>query len=95
MAESIMQEEKVCFLCGGYNNLECHHIFFGTANRKHSEEDGMKVWLCGERCHRNGKNAVHKNRTVDLKLKMMAQEKWEATYGNRNAFRIRYGKSYL
>lgn len=99
--KSIIQTEKVCFLCGCsipsgfYDGLEVHHIFFGTSNRKKSEKRGLKVWLCGETCHRNGKKAVHKNRETDLYLKRIAQEAYEATYGDRPAFIREFGKSYL
>ena len=49
-------DERVCWLCGRNGNgdpLECHHIF-GGAMRKKSEKYGLKVYLCGDRCHRNG-----------------------------------------
>lgn len=56
--------DRVCWLCGRNGNgdpLERHHIF-GGANRKLSEKYGLVVWLCGERCHRNGKKRVHRCR---------------------------------
>lgn len=99
--DSIIQKEKECFLCGGrtpygfWNGLEDHHIFFGNPNRKKSEKRGLKVWLCGETCHRNGKKAVHMCRETDLLLKRHAQEVYEATYGDRADFIREFGKSYL
>lgn len=41
--KSILQDEndKRCFLCGGYGAFECHHIF-GGAYRKKSEKYGLK-----------------------------------------------------
>lgn len=99
--KSIIQKEKRCYLCGVaipygyYDGLEEHHIFFGHGNRAKSEKRGLKVWLCGETCHRNGKKAVHKNRETDLELKRMAQEVYEATYGSREDFIKEFGKSYL
>lgn len=97
--KSIIQSEKVCFLCGcngGYfDSLEDHHIFFGTGNRAKSEKLGLKVWLCGNTCHRNGKKAVHKNRETDLYIKRKAQEVYEATYGSREDFIRDFGKNYL
>ena len=96
--QSIIQHDRDrCYICGrnGVGDpLECHHVF-GAANRDHSEEDGMKVYLCGSRCHRAGLNSVHQNRKVADKLKAEAQKVWEATYGSREDFRNRYGKSYL
>lgn len=99
--KSIIQSEKECFLCGScisrgyYNGLEDHHVFFGRANRAKSEKLGLKVWLCGETCHRNGKKAVHQNRETDLFIKRIAQEIYENTYGSREDFIREFGKSYL
>ncbi len=96
--DSILQDEKVCYLCGRNGNgdpLQVHHIFFGIANRKLSEEDGLKVWLCGSRCHEHGYRAVHQNRTTDLYLKRKGQRAWEERYGTREEFIKRYGKNYL
>lgn len=65
MAKSIMQMDwDTCYLCGRNRiadpcGLEEHHVF-GGANRKFSEKYGLKIHICGERCHRNGKDAVHK-----------------------------------
>lgn len=96
---SIIQTEKVCFLCGcihpyGLNRLEEHHVFFGP-NRKKSEKLGLKVYLCGDSCHRNGPKAAHRNRETDLYIKRKAQEVYEKTYGTREDFRGEFGKSYL
>lgn len=98
--DSIIQSEKKCFLCEseesyGMNKLESHHIFFGTANRKKSEEYGLKVWLCGHNCHRNGPHAPHQNKVVDNSLKSLAQAKFEEIHGDRDLFRKEFGKSYL
>lgn len=74
---SILQTERQCYLCGknGYQDgLEEHHIYFGTANRKKSEQYGLKVRLCGNECHRNGKHSVHKNAKVCRKLQAEAQK---------------------
>lgn len=98
--KSIIQTSKECFLCGMtapsgfWDGLEEHHVFFGS-NRKKSEKRGLKVWLCGETCHRNGKNAVHRNRETDLFIKRQAQEVYENTYGSRADFIKEFGKSYL
>lgn len=48
MSKSIMSNIKECFICGSIQNLNKHHIFFGTANRKLSEEG----WLLGLPLHR-------------------------------------------
>lgn len=99
--DSIIQKEKHCYMCGAsiptgyFDGLEEHHVFFGTGKRKLSEKRGLKVWLCGETCHRNGKKSVHKNREVDLYVKRKAQEVYEETYGTREDFIMEFGKSYL
>lgn len=58
--KSIIQSKKECFECMSYSNLEIHHIFFGSANRKLSEQDGLKVWLCPY--HHRGTKGVHRQR---------------------------------
>lgn len=98
--KSIIQDTKECYLCGssqeyGMNRIEDHHIFFGIANRKKSEEYGLKVWLCGNTCHRNGPNSPHRNKVIDNMLKAKAQQVFEITYGDREDFIKEFGKSYL
>lgn len=96
--KSIMQEDRsYCFLCGrnGYwDPLEEHHAL-GGPNRKHSEQDGLKVYLCGDRCHRNGKKSAHRCKETADYIHAEAQKAWEARYGTREEFRSRYGKNYL
>ena len=91
--KSIIQSEKKCYVCGTTYNLHDHHIFFGTANRKQSEKYGMKVWLCQE--HHTGNAGVHFNKGLDLHLKKLAQEHFEAKFGAKNEFRSIFGRSYL
>ena len=71
-----------------------HEIFYGTANRQKSIEDKMVAPLCDEH-HNMSSVGVHFNKELDLKLKCKAQTVWENTYGDRDAFIKRYGKSYL
>ena len=91
--KSIIQNSKECYVCQTTYNLHDHHIFFGTSNRKQSEKYGMKVWLCQE--HHTGRMGVHFDRDLDLRLKKLAQERFEAVYGDSDAFRGIFGKSYL
>lgn len=95
--ESIIQTSKERFLCGKNgisDSLESHHVF-GGANRKYSEKYGLKVWLCGNSCHRNGIYSVHRNRVVSDQVKAVAQAKWEETYGTREEFLQIFGRNYL
>jgi Zn-finger protein len=94
MANSILQDEKQCYFCESQQNLHCHHIFFG-ANRKISEQNGFKVWLCMD-CH-EGTDGVHgKNgHEKDIKLKQAAQTAYEDLGHTTEQFRQLIGKSYL
>jgi hypothetical protein len=92
--ESVIQQEKECYVCRTTQGLHSHHIFSGTANRKQSEVYGMKVWLCG-RHHNLSNEGVHFNKELDTHLKQVAQRRYEELYGNRESFRTVFGKSYL
>ena len=73
MADSILQTEKRCFLCGSYNWLEYHHIF-GAARKKLSEKYGLMVYLC-HYCHNEPPDGVHHNKESRLYLQRTAQQK--------------------
>ena len=90
--KSIIQENKdYCYLCGRYGNLQEHHVFNGTANRKKSEEDGMKVYV-HFRCH----EFIHSHQLTDLNLKAHCQQVWQDHYKKSNKdFIKRYGKDYI
>lgn len=93
-----MQIERQCFLCGRNGNtdpLEVHHIF-GGAYRKKSERYGLVVLLCGERCHRNGKGAVHKSGAQMRRMRRYGQLKaMEEQHWTEADFIREFGKSYL
>lgn len=76
--KSIIQDEKNCFLCGS-PYAEEHHVFYGTANRKLSEQYGLKVWLCPTH-HRHSKFGVHFNKKLDEELKAIAEKRFKETY---------------
>lgn len=96
--KSIVQSDcSVCFLCGrngAVDRLEKHHIF-GAANRRLSEEDGLFIYLCGHRCHRNGKSAVHMDKVTMEAFHKIGQRAYETHIGSREDFIKRYGKNYL
>lgn len=86
-----------CYRCGRNGNgdpLERHHVF-GGAYRSKSERYGAVVDLCGDRCHRNGPNAVHRNRFVSDTLKEEFQRKIMAEQGwTVEQFVLEFGKNY-
>jgi len=92
--DSVLQQNKECWICHTTQNLESHHIFFGTANRKQSEKYGMKIWLCN--AHHTGSNdSVHRSIDRDMFFKRYAQAWFEEHKGTREEFREIFGRSYL
>lgn len=83
---------KHCFVCG-CSEVQIHHVFFGTANRKQSDRLGYIVPLCVR--HHTGTEGVHNNRLLDLQIKQYAQRKFEEKDGSREDFIRIFGKSYL
>lgn len=81
-----------CMVCGS-PYVQIHHVMYGTANRKLSEKYKLKVPLCQE--HHTGNAGVHFNRSFDMKLKKLAQERFEAVYGAEKHFTEVFGKNYL
>lgn len=99
MTKSIITDDKThCFLCGKNGNsdrLERHHIY-GGINRNNSEKYGLVVYLCGNECHRCGKNSVHMNKISRLILQRLSQEIAMRHYKWTESDFIRiFGKSYL
>lgn len=93
--KSILQNEKRCFICGATQNLEEHHVFSGTANRKLSEKYGLKAWLCHEH-HNEPPMGVHHNRSYELLLKRYAQSEAMKHYDwSTEEFIEIFGKNYL
>lgn len=97
--ESILhRKDGTCYLCmklAGdyriYTYLEEHHIF-GGPNRRISEAEGMKVYLCRE-CHQ-GKEGVHADIGKMRYLQKEAQREYEKTH-TREQFMDRFGRNYL
>lgn len=95
MTKSIICNDKRCFICGTENNIHIHHLIYGSANRKKSEEDGLWVYLCGKH-HNLSAEGVHYNKALDLRFKKMAEKRWIDFYGkSEESFIKRYGKNYL
>ena len=89
---------KACFLCGrnGVGDpLDAHHIF-GGANRKLSERYALVIPLCHDRCHENGRNAVHRNAAVAQAVHEFGQRLCMDRMGwNIEEFRAVFGRNYL
>lgn len=66
---------RKCFLCGEYHETEKHHIF-GGSRKPASEKYKLYVYLCGEKCHRNGPGSVQNNKEVMKKLHVYGQLKF-------------------
>lgn len=88
---------RCCWLCGRNGNgdpLEKHHIF-GGALRGLSDRYGLTVYLCGERCHRNGAEAAHRSGETMAKLhrygqlRVMEEQGWST-----EDFIRHFGKSF-
>lgn len=84
-----------CFLCGRVGWLEEHHVF-PAALRSKSEKYGLKVGLCGESCHRNGRHSAHQCRATADALKQFWQVRYMMEHKASVAdFRAEFGKNYL
>lgn len=67
-----------------------HHVIFGYANRKLSDEDGLVIFLTPEQHER-----IHRDKEYNLYARKEAQRAYEALKGTRSDFITRYGKNYL
>ena len=88
-----LQSKKECWACHATQNLHLHHCFYGSANRKKSEEYGCVVWLCGPH-HNLSTQGVHFNKKLDLKLKQYTQKQFEELYGHEKFMEV-FHKNYL
>ncbi len=89
---SVMQNEKRCYLCGSEIGLEKHHIMSGVANRPLSEKYGLWVWLC-HNCH-TGTDGAQYDPEKNRMLKAEAQAAFEAEYGHQKWMQT-FRKNYL
>lgn len=94
MSKSIIDNEKECFICRTTKDLDKHHVFRGESKRSFAEKDGCWVWLC-QNHHTLTNEALHNNTPFRRTLEKYAQYIWENTYGTREEFIRRYGKSFL
>lgn len=107
--KSIMhQKDGTCYLCmlleddyRVHQVTQEHHGIFGTANRRLSEEYGLKVYLCLEH-HLTGPDAVHTNPSIRRLMDEESQRAFEREYspklgkaGARKEFIKIFGKNHL
>lgn len=92
---SVIHDLSHCYVTGS-TNVAIHHIFPGNGRRKHCETYGFIVALRPD-YHNMSDYSVHSNPNtgLDLELKKQCQSYFESHYGNREAFRVVFGKSYL
>lgn len=94
MSKSLLDNNKVCFICGTTFNLHKHHIY-GGANRSKSERDGCWCYLCAPH-HNMSDRGVHFDREKNLWLKNTCQKLWMTKYKKTEEDFIKeYGRSYL
>ena len=103
----ITKYEGYCIICGKPTNTT-HHLVFGRGLRELSDADGLTAPVCDEH-HNIGKYRIHDNPVSETLSKIIGQLQWEKDYllkegqfayknmdeRAREAFRKRYGKSYL
>ncbi len=92
MRYSILNNLDKCYFCGRPKE-HIHEVYFGTANRKISIENGFCVGLCNYH-HNSSNNSVHKNYAMNLELKRIYQEEYEKTHTREDFIKL-IGKSYL
>ena len=85
---------RYCEICGK-PNAEQHHLVFGTANRKLSDEDCLCMDVCREH-----HEVFHKYSTISRIIGQLMYERNKCAEGYsieaaRESFVMRYGKNYL
>lgn len=90
---SVFTDDMEHCMFTGSAPVERHHIF-GASNRKNSEKYGFVVPLRPD-LHPNGVFAGKDAKSIDTKLKTMAQEYFEKHHGTREEFLRIFGRNYL
>lgn len=93
MSKSIINNNKVCFVCKTNLNIHKHHIYAGNANRPKSEKYGCWIYLCAKH-HNMSNQGIHFDKNLDLKVKKYCQRKFEKEYPNLDFIKI-FGKNYI
>lgn len=87
-----------CWLCGANGSqdpLEEHHIF-GGPNRALSDKYGLTVYLRGNKCHRNGPFAAHRNAETMKTIRQYGQRKamYEQNWTVEDFVKV-FGRNYI
>lgn len=90
---SVLTDDMDHCMFTGSNQVERHHVYGGCYKKK-SEARGFTAPLRPD-LHPNGVFAGPQAKDVDMRLKTMCQEYYEAHYGTRKEFIEEFGKSYL
>lgn len=105
MSDSIITKyTQYCLLCGTPAS-ETHHCLKGVGKRHLAESDGLKIPIC-RKCH----DEIHRHsNALNVAVEIIGQLAWERQWiiyqtqlpfddlseEARDAFRQRYGKSFL
>lgn len=94
----ITEFEDICFICGKPRE-EVHHLIFGRGMRNLADKDKIVAPMCFD-CHKR----LHLDGMAADMSKIIGQLAWEKKYitdksaaeqDARQAFKDRYGRSYL
>lgn len=82
------KQQGYCYICCQYHgeNLQLHHAIFGNGKRKQHESEESCFMLCNT-CH----SEVHRDRKLDLRLKMKVQERYFSAGYSADEVRERMG----
>lgn len=100
----ITKYNQFCLLCGSPAS-DTHHCLKGVSKRHLAETDGLTIPVC-RNCH----DAIHRgSKALNVAVEIIGQLQWEKQFiaekyelpfegiqeEARDAFRSRYGRSYL
>ena len=106
--KSILTEYEEISVFSGRPTECMHHLIFGIGMRELAEQDGIYIPLTNDEhnlSHTGTINQIHGNSAAESLSKIVGQLAWEKHYiaeqslisehAAREAFRARYGRSYL
>ncbi len=88
-----MQTERESIFSGRTDNLERHHVFYGTGLRALSEKYGLTVWLTHDE-HNEPPFGVHHCKTTNRSLQRAGQRAFIEHYPELDFVKI-FGRNYL